>query len=339
VPGFSLGPTPNTNITWEVATTTNLGIDAQLFHALSISVDVFRSSRNNILVAPSAAVPDYTGLTLPDVNLGKVNNKGMELDLGYNKKLNEDFSFNVNGNMTYAVNKVIYGAEPANVPAYQRVTGYPIDSWLLYQADGIFQNTTELNASPHPTGTGVGDIRYKDINGDGVINDLDKVRTTLSNTPQILYGLTLGGRYKNFDLTIFFQGQAKSKAILLPSGLNMAEEFFTGRWQKEGDDTYPRTFNGPTSRTFGSNAYPSTFWLRNDAFLRLKNVELGYSFSKDLLARIKVKAARVFVSGNNLFSIDSFGPSFDPESATGTVNNGRIYPQQRVINLGVNVTF
>ncbi|WP_114938864.1 SusC/RagA family TonB-linked outer membrane protein [Mucilaginibacter endophyticus] len=338
-PGFILGPTPNANITWEVATTTNIGFDAQLFHAFSVSVDAFRSSRRNILVPPSASVPDYTGLTLPDVNLGKVDNKGIELDLGYSKKLGNDFSFNINGNLTYAVNKVVYGAEPANVPDYQRVTGHSIDSWLLYQADGIFQNTAELNAYPHPVGTGVGDIRYKDVNHDGVINDLDKVRNTLSNTPQILYGLTLGGRYKNFDFTVFFQGQARAQAILKPNGLNMAEEFFDGRWLKEGDSTYPRTFNGPTSRTFGSNAYPSTFWLRNDSFLRLKNVELGYSFSKELLSKIKVKGARVFVSGNNLFSFDKFGPSFDPESATGTVNDGRIYPQQRIINLGVNVTF
>lgn len=338
-PGFILGPTPNTNITWEVATTTNIGLDAQLFHALSVSIDVFQSKRKDILIPPSAAVPDYTGLTLPDENLGKVNNKGIEIDLGYGKRVSNDFSYNISANMTYAVNKIIYRAEPANVPDYQKSTGFPIDSWLLYQADGIFQNTTELNSYPHPVGTGVGDIRYKDVNNDGQINDLDKVRSTLSNTPQLLYGTTFGAKFKNFDVTIFFQGQARAKAILIPNGLNMAEEFFTGRWQKEGDNTYPRTFNGPTSRTYGSNAYPSTFWLRNDAFLRLKNVELGYNFSKEWLSKIKVQAARIFVSGNNLFSVDSFGPSFDPESATGTVNNGRYYPQQRVLNLGVNVTF
>jgi len=339
VPGFTLGPTPNPNITWEVATTTNLGLDMQLFHSLSLSVDVFRSMRNNILVPPSAAIPDYTGLTLPDENLGKVQNKGIELDLGYNKKVNDKFSYNINGNITYAVNKVIYEAEPANVPGYQKATGHPIDSYLLYQADGIFQNTAELNASPHPVGTGVGDIRYKDVNGDGVINQLDEVRTNLSHTPEMLFGLTLGGKYKNFDFTVFFQGQAMAKAILMPGGLNMAEQFFTDRWQKEGDNTYPRTFNGPTARTYGSNTYPSTFWLKNNAFVRLKNIEFGYSFSKDLLSKINMKAARIFISGNNLFSIDSFGPSFDPESATGTVNRGKYYPQQRIINIGANVTF
>jgi TonB-linked SusC/RagA family outer membrane protein len=341
VPGFSLGPTPNPNITWEVATTTNIGLDMQLFHALTVNIDAFRSMRNNILVKPSAAVPDYTGLTLPDENLGKVQNKGIELDLGYSKRLTKDFSFNISGNMTYAVNKVVYEAEPANVPGYQKVTGYPIDSYLLYQADGIFQNAAELNSYPHPQGTGVGDIKYKDVNGDGVINDLDKVRTTQSNTPQMLFGTTFGGRYKNFDFTIFFQGQAMAKAIVMPDGLNMAEEFYTGRWQQEGDTKYPRNFNGPTERTYGSNAYPSTFWLRNDAFVRLKNVELGYNFSKTLLSKIKMQSARVFVSANNLFSIDSFGPNFDPESAAsvGSLNYGRYYPQQRILNVGANVTF
>ncbi|HWZ02197.1 MAG TPA: hypothetical protein VNX40_01230, partial [Mucilaginibacter sp.] len=100
-----------------------------------------------------------------------------------------------------------------------------------------------------------------------------------------------------------------------------------------------RTFNGPSERSYGSNTYPSTFWLKNDAFLRLKNVEFGYSFPKELLSKINIKAARVFVSGNNLFSIDSFGSSFDPESASGTVNYGKYYPQQRIINIGANVTF
>ncbi len=338
-PGFVLGPTPNINITWEVATTTNLAVDAQLFKSLSLSVDVFRSMRNQILVPPTAVVPGYAGLTLPDVNSGKVENKGLEIDLGYNKRLNNDLSFNINGNFTYAANKVIYGAEPANVPDYQKVTGRPIDSWLLYQADGIYQNAAELSASPHPTGAGVGDIRYVDVNHDGVINGLDRVRSSLSNIPQIIYGATLGGRFKNFDITIFFQGQARAKAVLQPGGLNMADEFFTGRWLKEGDDKYPRTFNGPTNSTFGSNTYASTFWLRNDAFLRLKNVELGYNLPKSLVHKISMQSARVYVSGSNLFTVDSFGPSFDPESASSTVNSGRYYPQQRVINLGVNVTF
>jgi TonB-linked SusC/RagA family outer membrane protein len=339
VPGFVLGPTPNVNITWEVATSSNIGLDMRLFRALTVSIDVFRSMRTNILIPPTAVVPQYTGQTLPYENLGKVLNRGIELGLGYRGGSTKKFSYFINGNFTYAANKVVYFAEAASVPDYQKATGHPTSSWLIYQAEGLYQNAEEVTKSAHPLGSGPGDIKYKDVNGDGQINSLDQVRTMQSAMPQIMYGTTFGGRYKNIDVTIFFQGQAKAQAMLQPSGLNMAEQFYTGRWLKEGDNQYPRTFNGPTSRTFGSNTYGSTFWLLNDDFLRLKNVEIGYNFSKELLGRIKMQAARLYISGNNLFSIDKWGPSFDPEAPSGPSTNGRYYPQQRVLNLGLVVTF
>jgi hypothetical protein len=128
--------------------------------------------------------------------------------------------------------------------------------------------------------------------------------------------------------------------MLQPGGLNMPEQFYNGRWLTEGDNKYPRTFNGPTNSTYGSNTYGSTFWLMNDAFLRLKNVEVGYNFPKSgLLNKGKIQGARIYISGNNLFSIDKWGPSFDPEAPSGTSTNGRYYPQQRVVNVGLNVTF
>src|SRR5258708_15915801 len=174
------------------------------------------------------------------------------------------------------------------------------------------------------------------------MNALDENRTTLSITPEIMYGLSLGGTFKDLDFTIFFQGQARARALRQTSGRNMAEEFFTGRWQKTGDNKYPRTFNGPTSRTYGSNTYASDFWLRNDAFLRLKNVEIGYTLPKGLLGRARIQGARIYISGKNLFSIANFGPSFDPEipvnSDRSAVTNGRYYPQQRIINIGANIT-
>jgi len=349
VPGFTFGPTPNVNITWEVATSSNLGLDMRFLHALNVSIDLFRSMRRHILIPPSSVVPQYTGQTLPDENLGQVLNRGIELGLDYHGGNPKTFTYYISGNFTYAVNKVVYAAEPSSVPDYQKATGHPTGSWLIYQAQGLFQNTDQVNKTPHPLGTGPGDIRYQDVNGDGKINALDQVRTMQSATPQIMYGTTLGGKYKNFDVTIFFQGQARAKAMLQPAGLNMADQFFDGRWLKEGDNKYPRTFNGPTSRTFGSNTYGSTFWLLNDAFLRLKNVEIGYNFSKELLSRVKIQNARLYISGNNLFSVDKFGPNFDPEapsvsnpnvgSAVITGTNGRYYPQQRVLNLGLNVTF
>ena len=341
VPGFTLGPTPNVNITWEIARTGDVGVDMRLFHALTVTADAFTSTRSRILVPPNTVVPQFSGLSLPDENLGKVLNHGLELELGYDHVVSRDFSYHIGGNITYAVNKVIYEAEPASVPSYQRLTGRPLASWLLYQAQGLYQDTATISKTPHPVGTGPGDIRYADINGDGKIDGLDEVRTTQSATPQIVFGTTFSARFfRSFDATVFFQGQARAHAMLQPSGLQEAEQFYTGRWLAPGDNKYPRTFNGETERTYGPNTYPSTFWLKNDAFLRLKNLEIGYSLPKEgLLTRARIQNARVYLSGNNLFSIDKWGPSFDPEAPVGTGTIGRYYPQLRVVNAGLSVTF
>jgi len=336
--GFNLGPIPNLYITWERAANANIGLDMQLFHNLTINLDVFRSMRSDILRPNTAVVPAYSGLVLPDVNFGKVLNRGIELAIEYRKSVNRAFSYFASGNFTYVVNKIIDIAEAGSVPPYQKSTGYPTASYLLYQAEGLYQNQDEIDKSPHPNGAKPGDIRYKDINQDGNIDGLDQVRITESPVPQIVFGSTLGATYKNFDITVFISGQAKAKSLLMPNGLNMAEEFFAGRWRKEGDNNYPVNFNGPTNARYGSNAWASTFWLRNNAFVRLKNIQIGYNLPGQLLAKAKIQGLRIYVSGNNLFSIDNFGPSYDPESgAANTIGIG--YPVQRVINLGLNVSF
>jgi TonB-linked SusC/RagA family outer membrane protein len=337
VSSILLGPTPNPNITWEVANTTDIAVESQFFKGkLGLSIDYFRSMRSNILITRAESVPAYTGLTLPNENLGKVLNRGVEVDAFYNNRVNRDFSFTIRGNMTFARNKVIFMDEAQDIPAYQRKTNIPIDAWFLYQSDGIYQNQDEVNKSPHPAGTAPGDIRYKDVNGDNQINDLDKVRMPLVRTPEIMFGTGFSCTYKNFDCSIFFQGQARARGYLAPAGLNMLDEFFDGRWQQEGDHRYPRNFNGPTGRTFGVNTYPSDFWLRNAAFVRLKNVELGYTLPAAMMKRLKLQGARVYINGNNLFSIDKFGPSLDPENPSDA---GQYYPIQRIINIGASLSF
>ncbi len=337
VSSLVLGPTPNPNITWELATTTDIGLESQFFNGkLGINVDVFRSMRSNILITRSESVPGYTGLTLPNENLGKVLNRGIELEATHNNNIGNSFTYNIRGNITFARNKVIFMDEAANIPSYQRKTNIPVDSWFLYQSDGIYQNQQEIDNSPHPANTAPGDIRYKDVNNDGAINDLDKVRMPLVRTPEIMFGLALGGSWKNIDASVFFQGQARAKSYLAPAGLNMVTEFFDQRWQKPGDNKYPRNFSGPTGRTFGVNTFESDLWLRDASFVRLKNVELGYTLPKSISERLKMQSARIYISGTNLFSIDQFGPSFDPEAPN---NSGQYYPQQRVINIGANITF
>ncbi|WP_316792576.1 TonB-dependent receptor [Pedobacter frigoris] len=337
VSSLVLGPTPNPNITWELATTTDIGLESQFFNGkLGVNVDVFRSMRSNILITRSESVPGYTGLVLPNENLGKVLNRGIELEATHNNTIGNSFSYNIRGNITFARNKVIFMDEAANIPSYQRKTNIPVDAWFLYQSDGIYQNQQEVDNSPHPAGTKPGDIRYKDVNGDGAINDLDKVRMPLVRTPELMFGLALGGSWKNIDASVFFQGQARAKSYLAPAGLNMVTEFFDQRWQKPGDTKYPRNFSGPTGRTFGVNTLESDLWLRDASFVRLKNVELGYTLPKSVSERLKMQGVRIYVSGTNLFSIDKFGPSFDPEVPN---NSGQYYPQQRLINIGANITF
>ncbi|MFT4154544.1 SusC/RagA family TonB-linked outer membrane protein [Parafilimonas sp.] len=336
--GFDLGPIPNPNITWERSKNANLGLDMQILQRLTINLDVFRSMRSDILRENTAVVPDYTGLDLPDVNYGKVLNRGIEFSFQYRKPVNKAFSYFWSGNFTYAVNKVIDIAEAASVLSYQKSTGYPTASYLLYQAEGIYQTQEEIDKTAHYSGAVPGDICYKDVNNDGSIDALDEVRMTESAIPQIMFGTSFGATYKNFDLTVFFSGQARAKTLLMPGGLNMAEEFFTGRWQKEGDNKYPISFNGPTGASYGSNTWSSTFWLRNNAFLRLKNIQLGYTLPQKISEKARIQNLRIIVSANNVFTIDNYGPSFDPESAaSGSTGTG--YPVQRVINFGLNVSF
>lgn len=337
VSSLNLGPTPNPNITWEIARTTDIAAEAQFLNGkLGLSIDYFRSVRSGILIPRSESVPGYTGLVLPNENLGKVLNRGFELEAFYNNRTSRDFSFAVRGNMTFARSKVIFMDEAKDIPPYQRKTDLPIDSWFVYESEGIYQNQQEIDNSPHPANTAPGDIKYKDQNKDGKIDGLDMIRKPLVRTPEIMFGASFSCSWKSLDFSIFFQGQARAKSYLAPSGLNMTKEFFDGRWQKEGDNTYPRNFNGPTGRTMGVNTLASDFWLRDASFVRLKNIELGYNLPTSLLNRVKIQGVRIYVNANNLFSIDKFGPSYDPEIP---VNNGWYYPQQRVINVGAGISF
>ena len=327
--------TPNPDITWETATTINFGFDASLFNEkLSVTSEVFSSKRRDILIARSASVPAYTGLDLPKENLGKVNSKGLELELAYQGKIGEDFSFFAKGNLTYATNKVVFLDEAAGTPEEQKREGYPMDAWFVYQSDGLFQTQEEVDNYPNLNAkTGPGDVKILDINGDSIVNALDRKRLTTGETPEIMYGITFGGSHKGFDLSVFFQGQARALRSVAPGTLNVSPEFFDERWQKEGDNKYPRVFYGPTTIDGQSNS-GGDFWLRSAAFIRLKNVELAYTLPKNVSTKVGFSRMRVFVSGSNLFTIDKI-KLFDPELTSG---DGISYPLQRMIRMGVNLS-
>jgi hypothetical protein len=210
----------------------------------------------------------------------------------------------------------------------------------------LYQDSATVSKTPHPVGSGPGDIRYKDVNGDGQINGLDEVRTNTVSTPEIMYGFTFGGRYKSFRCNDLFPGTGGGPGAAATRRLNMAQQFYNGRWLQPGDNKYPRTFNGPTNATYGSNTYQSTFWLKNDGFLRLKNVEIGYNLNSVGWMKGRRSPRHGSTSAGTTFSPSTNGGhrltrrrrDDDPPGQVSSTN-GRYYPQQRVLNLGLSVIF
>ena len=331
--------TPNPLITWEVANSYNLGIDGSLWQGLlGFEVDLFLSKRSNILAARNASVPFYTGMTLPSENIGKAQNQGIELLLTHHRTIG-DFSYDVSGNMTFTTNKIIFMDESPFVPDYQRREGHPIDSWLLYRTDGIFNTQEEFDATPvKRAGAQLGDIKYIDVNEDGVIDNLDMVRVYDSPMPKFFYGLNLDLAYKNFQLTMLWQGQAGAKTYINPTtrngDINIPLWMYDNRWTPENAEnaTMPRAFY---HRSESYNNLASDFWLRDASFLRLKTLELTYSLPTSLVSKISCSNIRVYVSGFNLLLFDKV-KDYDPEIVNGL---GIFYPATKVYNMGVRVTF
>lgn len=331
----------NPLVTWETAKTWNIGISTQFFDGkLGFDFDYFQSRRSDILVTRNASVPTYAGLSsnLPSENIGKVKNSGFEAIVSYNDHAG-DFTWGVTGNVTYANNKVIYMDEAASTPEWQKQEGHPIDGGTYYVATGIYQTQEEIDNSVHLSGTQVGDLIYQDTNDDGSITWDDAVRRDKSATPKWIFGLTLNGSWKGLDLSAFFQGQADAEIYVAPT-MNMATEFFNNRWSESNTDEqnaaakWPRAFL-KESQVRGNNALSSTWWLRDASFLRLKSLELGYTFPKSLISHVGLENLRVFINGSNLFTIDSVG-IFDPEMTDG-IKGG--YSLQRTWTFGLNVTF
>ncbi len=334
VAGLEESTLPNTNITWETANTFNVGLDANFFHErLTLVLDAFRSKRTGILIERTESVPEYTGMSLPDENLGIVVNKGLEAQLSFRGEIAGGLKYTAGGNLSFVRNKVKYMDEAVDTPDYQKTEGYPIDSWVLYKADGLFQTQEEVDNYPHLNGTGPGDVKLVDVNGDKEISEKDQVRKKYGITPEIVYGINAGLTWKNFNLSVLFQGQSHALLNIKPS-LNYNPAFFYGRWQKEGDNRYPRVFRDMNSGSGPSN-YNSTFWLRKANFIRLKNVNLSYSIPERLLKPVFLSGAKFYLAGSNLFTIDKI-KYFDPESSSGSGLG--YYPIQRTFSIGLDLT-
>jgi TonB-linked SusC/RagA family outer membrane protein len=339
VSGLSMGVVPNLNVTWEVADTRNVGIESSLWNGLfNLNADYFISKRSNILLPRNASIPSSTGLNssnLPPENIGKVNNQGYELELSHHKSINDNFSYNVGINFTHARNKVIYMDEAANTPDWQRREGHPMDSWLLYKSAGIYHTQAEVDGSAHLPDATAGDIRYIDVNGDGSITSNDMVRVYESPTPMNIFGVTLGAKFKGLGLSMLWQGQSSAEQVILPQQIDdnttIPVWMFEDRWTAANPNgTMPASFD----RTDSRNNLISDFWLRNAAFVRLKTLELSYTFSKKIVSRLKMRDLGVYVSGFNLLTISKI-KDYDPEL---NAVSGTYYPQTRIYNVGVRVS-
>lgn len=342
------GKVPNLDFGWEVANNTNIGLDASfLKNKLSLEFDYFYNKRTNILISRGSSVPESSGITdrLPPVNLGKVNNKGFEFKLSYNDHVG-DWNYGVSVNGGYAKNKIIFWDETPGAPEWQRSTGRVTSSWLVYDYDGVFKDQAEVNANTlnYSALTGnlrPGDMKFKDINNDGKINADDKIRLDKNGTPTFTGGLNLNLQYKGFDLSVLIQGATGGMQIvgITESGDigNFLEWSYQNRWSIENPSSVnPRLSNrGATYYTDGNNALNNTYWLRSNNYIRLKNVELGYTLPTTWVEKIGLNSVRVYANGLNLATLDKI-KIWDPES---TNTSGQYYPQARVINMGIKAAF
>jgi TonB-linked SusC/RagA family outer membrane protein len=343
---------PNENITWEKTTTYNGGFESVFWNGLlSLEMDVFYKVTTDILQGQAGIMPPSIGGNYAStVNNGIVDVKGLEIVLGHMKSINKSFNYSINGNFTFARNQYVKIDDSPNIPEYQRRTGQPLGGVLGYISLGLYQEENDLRYSPKTSEeVRIGDIKYKDINGDGIINTSDRVWIAKNPIPQIIYGLNIDAQYKWVDFSLFFQGAAMSDIMLSGtySALGYSDgTFFTqvfkwgsnppkylaeGSWTPENTNAeYPRL----STQSSSNNASISDFWKRDASYLRLKNAQIGVNIPKKVVQKIKVEAVRLYISGTNLLTFSKL-KYIDPEAPS--VNNG-YYPQQRVFSFGLNVT-
>ena len=330
---------PNPSVTWEIANQFNVGFDAALLqNKLSVTADYFIYKRSQILWQRNASVPTSSGLEglLPRENIGEVSNKGFDFSIGYNDKIG-NLTYQVNLNGGKQKNRIDFWDEPPGAPDYQRSTGRPIGSGLYYNAIGIFRDQSAIDKYPHISNAKPGDIIFEDYNGDGKIDANDRVRYDKSDMPTFTGGLGFNLQYQGFDLSTLFQAATGAvRYISTESGEigNFLQSFAEERWTPANPDAPgPRTFNR-------SNEYwvarGNTFWLRKTDYVRLKNIELGYSIPARFAGRAGMQNLRVYVNAFNLLTYSPDMKEFDPELGTGS---GQGYPLQKIVNFGLSLTF
>ncbi|MEC3880685.1 TonB-dependent receptor [Parapedobacter sp. 10938] len=328
---------PNPNVTWEVANQSNIGFDAGFLHGkMTFSAEYFYNLRTNILWSRNASVPESTGLTLPRENIGEVENQGAEFQVGYNNRAGE-FQYGISANINFNKNRIRFWDEIPGVPDYQRSTGYPMDTELYYKAIGVFRDQPAVDAYPHWAGARPGDIIYEDVNDDGEINGLDRIRVYKTELPTHTGGLNLDLSFKGFYTSLFFQwatGAIRNNYYQMQGEAgNFLKQDVEGRWTPDNPDaSKPRIWNR-YNEYWRQNPGTNTYWLQNSDYVRLKNFELGYSIPSAFCEKLWLSGAQVYFTGMNLLTFTAV-KDFDPETTSATA-----YPLNKVYNLGVSLTF
>jgi len=348
--GSTYGPAGNPDLKWESTYQTDIGVELGLFEdKLTAEVDYYQKTTKDILI--DLPVPGYLGNgdgASITYNAAEVLNRGVELSLAWSDEFSEGFKYRIGVVATTIHNEALKvkgsGGDGDYQPNANGTTrsevGLPLGAFYGYAVDGVFQNQGELDAYPHLSIADVGDLRFVDTNGDGFLNGDDR-KYTGSPIPELLYGFNLEVSYKGLSLAADFQGQQgneiyNAKETVRPDLYNFEQHYFN-RWTGEGtSDTEPRASAG------GYNFLPSTRYIQNGSYFRLRSISLGYTLPKSLMEKISVRTAQVYVRGTNVFTSTKF-TGYTPEVSSGSVLDNGIdtggYPIPSVYSVGFNLTF
>jgi len=336
-PIISVNRVPNPNITWEVATQFDAGLQgAVLEDRLTFDFSYFNYFRDDILWFRNESVPQTAGFSLPRENIGQVRSWGVDGQLNYQQDITSNISIRAGGNLSWARDKIVFFDEAPGAPSYQRGTGKPINSQLYFVADGIWNTQKEIdNADAHWPGARPGDIRFKDINGDGKIDGKDRKRVGTNRRPDLSGAFHLGTTVSQFDARVMFQWATNVNRYV---GNNFAGEIgnylqkhVENRWTPENKDgTWPRAYNRTDPYWIGNQ---NTFWLRDSSYLRLKSVRVGYTVSSEFSEQFGVDKLSVHISGRNLLTLSALD-LYDPE-----IDWLSSYPPERSFTIGASVDF
>lgn len=358
VGGTSEGNLANANLTWEKARKLNVGIDfTTLNQRLALTIDAFYEYRFDIITDMNSdgimGYPDIVGKDAALQNLGEVSNRGVDIELSWNDKIGKDFRYYIRPNLTFSRNRLEYKAEVARKNSWRKETGKRLYENFVYVFDHFVADQEEadrLNKIGYqPWGQLIpGDVVYKDLDRNGVIDDEDRTAMGNPRSPELMFGIPFGFQYKNFDFSVLLQGATKSSILLNGAAvfdfpqfeqdkIGRVKKMHLDRWTPETAATakYPALHYGTHDNNKNGN---SSLFLYDASYLRLKNMEIGYNVSPKLLRKFHVQQARIYVQGLNLLTFDKLGDvDIDPETKSG--DGASWYPIQKVFNFGIDITF